>query len=76
MGIQVWACMGSGNWEDELLCLYSTRTRLKQLCFELKGGLTETPLYSANSDDKEQTISDFCSLEKSFLLNNLMFCRK
>lgn len=36
--IQVQAYMESGKQGDEVLGLYSARTRLKQLHFELKGG--------------------------------------
>lgn len=38
MEIQVQAYMGSGKQGDEVFGLYSARTRLKQLCFKLKGG--------------------------------------
>lgn len=38
MEIQVRACMGNGKQGDEVLDLYSARTRLKQLHFKLRGG--------------------------------------
>lgn len=38
MEIQVQAYVGNGNQGDEVLGSYLARTRLKQLCFKLKGG--------------------------------------